>query len=341
VNKVFIRPLSEQGVEPEDLRLALEWLDWERLIPYGSRVFIKPNLTWPTPLPGVTTSPKAMESLAIVLKERTDQIIFGESDGGYHAYDIEEAFEGHQLYALRDKYGVGVVNLTDQPSENVEGIIGGKRVIVNLPSLLLHGIDVFITMPVPKTHVMTKVSLAFKNQWGCIPSPMRLREHYDFDHKIILINKLLKPRLAIMDGTHFLSGAGPMTGNVIGMNLLIVGDDIGVTSSITCEIMGFSFNSIRHFKVAKREGLFPQNHEEVITNIPISQFMTYQFVMKRALLDWVSLIGFRSKFFTNLFWDSSFGYALHKFLFLVRKNPKIERILYGKAGQPPSWIEGD
>jgi uncharacterized protein (DUF362 family) len=67
MNKVFIKSLKEQGVEPEDLHLAFEWLDWERLIPIGSRVFIKPNLTWPTPLPGVTTSPKAMESLAVLL----------------------------------------------------------------------------------------------------------------------------------------------------------------------------------------------------------------------------------------------------------------------------------
>ena len=341
MNKVFIRSLSEQGVEPEDLRLAFEWLDWERLIPYGSKVFIKPNLTWPIPLPGVTTSPKAMESLAVLLKERTDQIIFGESDGGYHAYEVEDAFEGHQLYALRDKYGIGVVNLTDQPAENFEGIIGGKKVSVNLPSFLLHDIDVFITMPVPKTHVMTKVSLAFKNQWGCIPSPMRLREHYDFDHKIILINRLLQPKLSVVDGTYFLSGAGPMTGDAIRMNLLIVGDDIGATSSITCEIMGFSPNSIQHFKAAKREGLFPHNHDEIITNVPISQFKSFQFDMSRALLDWISLIGFRSRFLTYLFWDSSFANTLHKFLFLVRKNPQVARILYGRAGQPPSWIEGD
>ena len=187
---------------------------------------------------------------------------------------------------------------------------------------------------------MTKVSLAFKNQWGCIPSPMRLREHYDFDHKIILINRLLQPKLAIVDGTYFLNGAGPMTGDAIRMNLLIVGDDIGVTSSITCEIMGFSSNSIRHFKVAKREGLFPHTLDEIATNVPISQFTSFQFDMRRALLDWISLLGFRCKFLTHLFWDSSLANIFHKFLALARKNPKIERILYGKAGQPPTWIEG-
>jgi uncharacterized protein (DUF362 family) len=340
VGKVFIKAINSTGIESGDIREAFDWLDWEKIISPGAKVFIKPNLTWPTHLPGVTTTPKAMESLIIILKQRTNDIFFGESDGGYHAYDVEEAFKGHRLYELRDRYGISLVNLSDLPSETIYGEISGRNVEVNLPSLLLHDIDVFITMPVPKTHVMTGVSLAFKNQWGCVPSTMRLREHYEFDRKIVLINKLLKPKLAIMDGTYFLDGAGPMTGDAIKMNLLIVGDDIGATSSVTCEIMGITSNSIRHFNVAKREGMFPKELSEVVTYSPISQFKTHKFVMKRALLDWISLIGFRSKFFTTLFYDSSTAGPLHKLLFFVRKNPIVEHFLYGKAGTPPSWDAG-
>jgi uncharacterized protein (DUF362 family) len=339
--RVFIKSVNGNSIDYEDIRQALIWLDWESIICPSARVFIKPNLTWPVHLPGVTTTPKALESLICTLKNRTNNIIIGESDGGYHSHAVEEAFAGHNLYELRDKYEISLVNLSDLPCETVGDVIAGRETRVNLPSLLLHDIDVFITVPVPKTHVMTRVSLGFKNQWGCIPSTMRLREHYDFNRKIILINKIINPKLVVMDGTYFLDGAGPMTGDVIRMNLLIAGDDVGATSKVTCEIMGIPSASIHHFMVAEDEGLFPPTLSDIEINTSIQQYKIHQFAMKRAFLDWISLIGFRSKFFTKLFYDSSIADPLHKFLFLVRKNPLVEKFLYGKAGTPPSWNTGN
>jgi uncharacterized protein (DUF362 family) len=340
VSKVFIQSIADTGIEPGDLFQAFTWLNWETLVPRDARVFVKPNLTWPVHLPGVTTTPQMLESLVQVLLSRTKNIAIGESDGGYHSFKAEEAFKGHNLFHLRDKYGISLVNLSDFPSEHIKGTIAGRETQVKLPSLLLHDIDVFITVPVPKTHVMTGVSLGFKNQWGCTPSTMRLREHYDFDRKIVLINKLLKPRLTIMDGTYFLDGAGPMTGDAIPLSLLIVGDDVGATSKITCEIMGIQASKIRHFKVAGQESLFPQTFSQIVTNTEFVKYKTHQFIMKRAFLDWISLIGFRSKLFTKIFYDSRFAGPLHQLLFLVRKNPILEHLLYGKAGTPPSYVAG-
>ncbi len=51
---------------------------------------------------------------------------------------------------------------------------------VKLPAALVEACDSFITVPVPKVHVMTNVSLGFKNQWGCLPDVKRLRDHYRF-----------------------------------------------------------------------------------------------------------------------------------------------------------------
>ncbi len=42
----------------------------------------------------------------------------------------------------------------------------------------------------------------------------RLREHHaDFARKVLAINKILKPRLAIFDGTWFLDRSGPLEGD--------------------------------------------------------------------------------------------------------------------------------
>lgn len=335
MNRVYIAKIPETGIEESDIQSALAWLNWDEIIPENARVFIKPNLTWPVHMPGVTTTPKAIESLVAVLRKRTKYISVGESDGGYHSYDAEETFRGHNLNELQEKYGIHVVNLTDEPSETHTMIIAGQAVSVTLSKCLLHETDVFITMPVPKTHVMTGVSLAFKNQWGCVPSTMRLREHYAFDRKIIAINKLLHPKLTILDGTYFLDGAGPMTGDVIPMHLLIAGDDPGATSAVACQVMGINPMSIRHQRIARREQMFPKSIREITLNTQIEPFISHRFQMKRAFLDYVSLVGFRSRFFTYLFWESALAGPLHKFLFAVRRNLLIQRFLYGKAGMPP------
>jgi uncharacterized protein (DUF362 family) len=337
MNKVYVGKIPESGLTSSILHQALEWLGWEAIIPAGARIFIKPNLTWPEHLPGVTTTPAAMESLVSVLRTRSSNITIGESDGGYHSYRAEEAFTGHKLYALVKKYGISLTNLSAGKSETRTLEVAGKPVEVTLPAFLLHEIDVFITMPVPKTHVMTTVSLAFKNQWGCIPSTMRLREHYQFDRKIIAINRLLKPRLAVLDGTYFLDGAGPMTGEAVRMDQLIVGDDIGAASLVACKIMGINPASVRHIKAAMAEDRFPPSLDSVQLNTPLDPFLGSRFRMKRAFLDWISLIGFRSRFFTYLFWESPLANPLHDILYRVRANPVIERLLYGEPGTPPSW----
>ncbi len=48
----------------------------------------------------------------------------------------------------------------------IKGKVGLKTVQVKLPSLLLHDIDTFITIPVPKVHAMIGVSLGFKKPVG-------------------------------------------------------------------------------------------------------------------------------------------------------------------------------
>ena len=124
-HKVYIRKITGDWIKPKDISNALDWLEWHEIVPKDARVFIKPNLTWPEHLPGVTTTPKAIESVVIALLERTSNIYIGESDGGYHSYKAEEAFELHGLYELEKKFGISIFNLSkDEAVTNVLEIDG-------------------------------------------------------------------------------------------------------------------------------------------------------------------------------------------------------------------------
>ena len=335
---VYVSKLDQKFDLQRSVLSALEWIRWDTIVKPDARVFVKPNLTWPDPTPGVTVTPEFIEAVVAALYTRTRRIVIGESDGGYHSFAAEEAFEKHGLYAIAERYGIKVVNLSRLPSEHREVAVNSRNVTIELPSLLLHDIDVFITLPVPKLHAMTGVSLAFKNQWGCIPNIMRLRNHAQFPEKIVAINKLLKPGIALFDGTYFLDKNGPMIGEPVRMDLLIAANDIGAGSWVCCELMHIDPNRVKHFRVARKEGLFPERFDEIVLNQPIERMRGRPFRLKRNLANWIALAAFNHPWGTKVLYDSVFAAPIHWLLYTVRRNPFIGRLLYGESGPPK--VEG-
>jgi len=316
------------------LRDALEWVGASEVVSSGARVFLKPNLTWRHHLPGVTTTPIFIEAVVSLLRDRTRNLVVGESDGGYHSFKAEEAFESHGLYNLRKRFGIQVVNLSNGGSESRSVEIAGRPVTVDLPRFLLEEVDVFITLPVPKVHVMTRVSLGFKNQWGCQPGAMRLRNHPDFARKILAINTLLKPRLALYDGAYFLDKTGPMIGQPVQLDLLIAADDVGAGDLACCEIMGIDPQRIAHLRLAKYEKMMPCSLKEVDLNQSLEAFKTHRFRLRRSVINYIALAAFHSQFGTQLLYDSIAAGPIHRVLYAIRKNRLIGRLLYGQTGPP-------
>jgi uncharacterized protein (DUF362 family) len=337
-SRIFVASLRSGSVLSQQVREALAFLQWEKLIPENARVFVKPNLTWKFPLPGVTTTPEFIEACIQVLRERTPHVIVGESDGGYHGFRAEEAFGSHGLYDLAHRYDIKVVNLTKLESESASGTVAGRSVSVDLPKMLLHEVDLFVTLPVPKIHAATKVSLAFKNQWGCIPSPMRLRHHAEFARKIILINRALRTRLVLFDGKYMLNRTGPMIGDPVSTDLLLAADDPGAASLACCRIMGVNAWSVPQHRMARREGMMPENLTDCLLNQPLEPFFCQPFYLKRNFMNWVSVAAFHSEILTRLIYDSAFADISHRVLYSVRKHRAAARMLYGSLGPPE--IEG-
>ena len=335
--RVFVDKIANKNLR-EAIRAALEWIRWETLVPVGSHVFIKPNFTWAAHLPGITTSPAFLTALVESIRERTRHITIGESDGGYNSFTANDAFRGHGLEQLASRYGVKLINLSDLPAEDRTGVVDGREVTVRLPHYLLHDVEVFLTAPVPKIHATTGVSLGLKNQWGCIPDAMRLREHAEFGRKIVLINKLLRPKMALFDGRYFLDKTGPLVGEPVSMNLVVASDDVGAGSMACCEIMGIDPFTVKHQVVAWREGLFPTSMNGVAINTDIGVFCQRKFRLERTPMNWVAFAAFHSRLLTKVIYDCRFADWAHLILYRVRHWRLFSRLAYGRLGAPP--IEG-
>lgn len=332
MHRVFAERFSSAADLSATIAAALQFVNAREIIKPHARVFIKPNLTWRTPTPGVTVTPSFIRALVENLLPLTDEITIGESEGGQSCFLAEDAFKTHGLFDLQRDYGVRVVNLSKGEHEIATTTVKGREERIELPSMLLHDVDVFITLPVPKVHAMTGVSLGFKNQWGCLGDNMRVTQHPRFDRAVIAINKVLAPKLCIFDGTYFLDHTGPLMGQPVPMNMIIAGDDAGAASLVACEIMKVSPFSIGHHRVARAERMFPDSLEDVATNGDPRRFAERQFKLRRAFINYIHLAAFHTRPLNRLFYDSVFADGLHEALWFIRRQPVVKRLLYGKYG---------
>ncbi len=292
----------------------------------NSRVALKPNLTYPYYKQGVTTSPKVIEAVVQILSERTNSLAIIETDGGYGAWTAIEAFEGHGIYALSDKFGCQVVNLCEEASEPLEFSARGRIRQLMMPTRLLHETDLLITMPVPKIHCMTGLTLSYKNQWGCVPDIMRLRRHYIFDEAILAINQRLQPAV-LSDGIYFLDQNGPMQGVPVRMDMIIAASDTGSFDRYVSELMGYSWRRVRHLRLAAACGDMPINLDDITYNIPPDINRKHVFKLRRTIRNFIALVGFRSRFITWLGYESWFGRVV------------LHAVLYAIAGKPVSPVK--
>ncbi len=314
---------------------ALNWLQAGPLM-RGARVFVKPNFTWTAPTPGVTTSPAFIEAVISRLADWTGQITVGEADGGYHAFKAQEAFAAHGLDDLRRRFGISIVNLSEVAAGRFTTAVGQREVAVDLPRFLIEEVDVFVTLPVPKVHIMTGLSLGFKNQWGCQPGAMRLRNHPQFAEKVIAINALVRPRFALYDAEHWLDGSGPLTGSPVRLDLVLAADGVGAGDAVASHIMGWPVARVAHLALAARVGACPSAVSDVTLNGPIDSFCTHRFRLRRTAINWIALAAFHSNLLTRAFYDSALAGPLHRMLYTIRRNSLIGRALYGRFGPPAS-----
>src|SRR5262249_34423442 len=157
--------------------------------------FIKPNLTFSSYKKGVTTRAEFVESLVILINRINPgiKIIIGEGEGGYNSFSMSEAMRVMGFNDIAKRHAnVEIVNLSKLPSKSVEIPTPRGAYALELPEIFFTTIDFSISVPLPKIHCMTKVTLAYKNLWGCLPDVMRLRNHFMFPYLISQIGSLLK-----------------------------------------------------------------------------------------------------------------------------------------------------
>jgi uncharacterized protein (DUF362 family) len=234
------------------------------IVPKGSKVMLKPNLLMATKNPGPVTNPKVTEAvIKIVKKARPKEIIVAES--AMVGFDTVKAFEVSGTKDVAEKNGVKWLDL--KKDKIVEIPVPKGKIIksIKLPESYLN-CNVFINLPVMKTHCQTGVTLGLKNMKGLLPDDEKKRVHLEnLEQAIADYNTVLKNDLTVMDATTAIEGFGPESppGKPVQMDLIIAGRNNLAVDMVASAVMGIDYKTIRHLKNAVLIGLGPRKMDEI------------------------------------------------------------------------------
>jgi len=247
MSKVVVRSCKDKDLNII-VQEVLDALQWQDLVPAGGRVAIKLDLNTAEPerVESANTSPALVEALCRVLRTRAGEISLVDANG-YRA-PAEEAFKNTGMYTVAERVGAKTVNLSNVATRDV-----GHPGLGPLPSLLFD-VDLFMTMPVLKTHALTYFTGALKNQWGCIPRNDRIALHHSLDQLIVELNGILRPRLCVMDGIIGVEGRGPTNGKPRRLDLVMGSRDPVALDATAMRLVGLDPRKCRHAILAFEAG---------------------------------------------------------------------------------------
>jgi len=250
-SRVVLRSVAQRSVQ-EAVEEVMAACGWEELVRPGARVVLKPNLCMSVEAKvlGANTHAEITEAVCRVLLRRTRNVVIGEAD--HLRQKAERAFEASGYVEMARQLGVPLVNFSDMRWTQVEcPPLGGP---VGLPAALLDA-DVFITLPVLKTHALTYFTGALKNQWGCMPQYDRILMHQHLDPMLAWLQSVLRPALSVMDGIVGMEGRGPTNGKPRRLDLLLGSRDAVALDASAARLVGLDPARARHIVLSAEQGL--------------------------------------------------------------------------------------
>ena len=281
-SRVILRSTAGSSIEAA-VRDCMEACDWRALVPPGASVALKPNLCAATPTDAkvANTDPDVCRAVCRVLLERTNRVCLVESDG--IRYKAEQAFEASGYTEMARELGVPLVNLSRTPWVSVPCVPVGA---VEVPRMLLDS-DVFMTLPVLKTHGLTYFTGALKNQWGCLPQFNRIQYHSFLHSMIASLHQIFRPKLALMDGIIAMEGKGPVAGKPRQMNLILASRDGVALDSAAMRLVGLDPRLAQHIHLAATLGLGRMGMDEIELD---GNWQEHATRFEPATIDWANRV---------------------------------------------------
>jgi len=230
------------------------------------RAVIKPNLCyyWDYST-GQTTDPKFIAAMIEVIRERVSpetDISIVESDAS--AMKCKHAYKMLGYEKISQEYGVRLVNLSEEKSEDLDVVAAGQPFRIKVPNIIRDA-DLRISVPKIKyTMEEIKITCALKNIFGCNPYPKKFKYHPWLNEAIVALNKAMKFDLCVVDG-NVVSGIQPRR-----LGLAMASTDPVAIDVAAAKIAGVNPRKIPYIEIARKEGLGQDSFVE--KGLPLKYF---------------------------------------------------------------------
>jgi uncharacterized protein (DUF362 family) len=241
-------------------RRALALVD---LLPLrGKRVLLKPNVgRVATPGSGVVTHPEVVAAAIDALREAGAEVAVGESP--IVGVAVQEAFASAGVTAVAAARRCPLLDLDQGRFVPLPGPAGRVLQMLKLCPAVPE-FDVIVSIPVMKMHMHTGATLAVKNMKGCLWRRSKVDLHMlppvpgsaekSLDIAIADMASVLRPHLAIIDGTVGLEGLGPSAGQPKPLDVVVVSVDPFAADAVACQLMGAAAERIPHLRMGAERG---------------------------------------------------------------------------------------
>lgn len=226
----------------------------------GEQVVLKPNMSFSrTPDFGATTHPLVVATVAqLCMEAGAKQVLV--LDHTLHQPELCLERTGIRE-ACKNLSGVHVLALQEKKFYQEIKIPKGK--VLGKVEVMKEVLDsqVFINLPVAKSHSTTGISLGLKGLMGIIWDREVFHSHHNIHHAIVDLATVIKPQLTLLDATRALVSGGPGgPGEVKNPNLIIAGIDPVAVDTFGVGIVPwygrkFRGREIEHLLLAHQRGL--------------------------------------------------------------------------------------
>ena len=261
----------------------------DKFIKTSDKVLLKPNfLAAEVAEKSVTTHPSVFNAIGTILTEKNISVSYGDSPG---IGKVDGIAKKSGIYSVAERLGIKLVSFDEKETVFFER---GKQNKSFTIAKTIKEHDALISLPKLKTHALTTLTGAIKNQFGCVPGTLKAQFHLkipdlnNFTKMLVDLNELINPKLIIMDAIVAMEGNGPRSGSPRKLNVLLFSSDAIAIDAVASRIVSLNPKDIPTVKNGFLSGFGVKSEDEIkIVGDNIEKFIVHDFEMphkKRSIL---------------------------------------------------------
>jgi uncharacterized protein (DUF362 family)/Pyruvate/2-oxoacid:ferredoxin oxidoreductase delta subunit len=254
-----------------------------RFVQPSEQIVLKPNLlVGRAPDRAVTTHPAVFRAVAEILRDHGCHLSYGDSPGYPGSTSSQARRSGLEAEAERLD-----IPLADFHHGEVVHFPEGDLIKRFTLARGVVDADGLVSLPKMKAHGLTRITGAMKNQFGCIPGMLKAEFHARlpsvdlFSRMLSDLNRLLRPRLFVLDGIVAMEGNGPQSGTPRPMNLIAVSEDPVALDTVFCHLIGLDPALVGSIVHGQKTGLGGGGEVETLGD-PLTSLANHEFDVNRS-----------------------------------------------------------